>query len=186
MPTRAGCRCRLAIRSCIRRTMGPEVAEVMWAPAIRQRRDRPAARSPGAATASDLERAAVSRKKRASARVAARRLIREHDLPMKVSRRRLRQRAATVFTVYFSAPHRVDFRSPRPRSCWRRLGGRVELRQHRPARRSPADRAGSGSCGRDLCCSTFLKDFRAGLRADGQGPGPARSTRCASPGRAAG
>jgi cell fate regulator YaaT (PSP1 superfamily) len=49
---------------------GPEVAEVMWAP---QYVSEEIGRLPvlvGAATASDLERAAVSRKKRASARVA--------------------------------------------------------------------------------------------------------------------
>ena len=64
----------------------------------------------GAATASDLERAAVSRKKRASARVAARRLIREHDLPMKVSGvDYINDRNHTI--IYFTAPHRVDFRA---------------------------------------------------------------------------
>ena len=106
---------------------GPEVAEVMWAP---QYVSEEIGRLPvllGAATASDLERAAVSHKKRASARVAARRLIREHDLPMKVSGvDYVNDRNHT--TIYFTAPHRVDFRAL-VRDLSATLHGRVELRQ---------------------------------------------------------
>ena len=62
-----------------------------------------------------------------------------------------------VFTVYFSAPHRVDFRAL-VRDLAGRLGGRVELRQIGP-RDEARLQGGIGPCGRDLCCSTFLKDF---------------------------
>ena len=110
----------------------------------------------GAATASDLERAAVSRKKRASARVAAKRLIREHELPMKVSGvDYVNDRNHT--TIYFTAPHRVDFRAL-VRDLAATLHGRVELRQL-SARDEARLTGGIGSCGRELCCSTFLVDF---------------------------
>ena len=103
-----------------------------------------------------LERAAVSRKKRASARVAARRLIREHDLPMKVSGiDYINDRNHT--TIYFTAPHRVDFRAL-VRDLSATLHGRVELRQL-SARDEARLTGGLGSCGRELCCSTFLVDF---------------------------
>ena len=62
-----------------------------------------------------------------------------------------------VFTVYFSAPHRVDFRAL-VRDLAGRLGGRVELRQVGP-RDEARLQGGIGPCGRDLCCATFLKDF---------------------------
>jgi cell fate regulator YaaT (PSP1 superfamily) len=59
--------------------------------------------------------------------------------------------------VYFSAPHRVDFRAL-VRDVAGRLGGRVELRQIGP-RDEARLQGGIGPCGRDLCCATFLKDF---------------------------
>jgi len=62
-----------------------------------------------------------------------------------------------VFTVYFSAPHRVDFRAL-VRDLASRLSGRVELRQVGP-RDEARLQGGIGPCGRDLCCATFLKDF---------------------------
>ena len=63
---------------------GPEVAECVWAP---QWVDDEIAGLPvcaGLAGADDLARDESNRAKRAQARVAARRLIRDHRLPMKV------------------------------------------------------------------------------------------------------
>jgi cell fate regulator YaaT (PSP1 superfamily) len=135
---------------------GAEVAEVVWAP---QYVAEEVGRLPvliGDAGPADMERAAVSRKKRASARVAAKRLIREHDLPMKVSGvDYVNDRNHT--TIYFSAPHRVDFRAL-VRDLSATLHGRVELRQL-SARDEARLTGGIGSCGRELCCSTFLVDF---------------------------
>ena len=65
--------------------------------------------------------------------------------------------ATNVFTVYFSAPHRVDFRAL-VRDLASRLHARVELRQIGP-RDEARLQGGIGPCGRDLCCATFLKDF---------------------------
>ena len=62
-----------------------------------------------------------------------------------------------VFIVYFSAPHRVDFRAL-VRDLGGRLRARVELRQIGP-RDEARLQGGIGPCGRDLCCATFLKDF---------------------------
>ncbi len=89
---------------------GPEVAECVWAP---QWVDDDVEGLPvceGIATEDHLARDEVNRAKRAQARVTARRLIREHDLPMKVIGVDYVDKAP-VFTVYFSAPHRVDFRA---------------------------------------------------------------------------
>ena len=135
---------------------GPEVAEVMWAP---QWVSEEVGRLPvlaGMASEDDLAAAETSRKKRAAARVAARRLIREHELPMKLSGVDY-VTATGQTTIYFSAPHRVDFRAL-VRDLAATMGGRVELRQL-SARDEARLTGGIGSCGRELCCSTFLVDF---------------------------
>jgi cell fate regulator YaaT (PSP1 superfamily) len=88
--------------------------------------------------------------------VAARKLIREHDLPMKIVG--VDHVASTNHTtLYFSAPHRVDFRAL-VRDLAATLKCRVELRQL-SARDEARLVGGVGSCGRELCCSTFLVDF---------------------------
>ena len=59
--------------------------------------------------------------------------------------------------IYFTAAHRVDFRAL-VRDLSATLHSRVELRQL-SARDEAKLTGGLGSCGRDLCCSTFLVDF---------------------------
>jgi cell fate regulator YaaT (PSP1 superfamily) len=104
----------------------------------------------------DLAAVADARKKRARARVAAKRLIREHELPMKLSG--VDHVLSTNTTViYFSSEGRVDFRAL-VRDLGATLKGRVELRQL-SARDEARMIGGIGSCGRELCCSTFLVDF---------------------------
>jgi cell fate regulator YaaT (PSP1 superfamily) len=135
---------------------GPVVAQVMWAPQYVSDDVGGLPTLAGMAGADDLDAAATSRKKRATARVAARKLIREHGLPMKVSG--IDYFAATnQVTVYFTAAHRVDFRAL-VRDLSATLHGRVELRQL-SARDEAKLTGGIGSCGRELCCSTFLVDF---------------------------
>lgn len=135
--------------------VGPEVAEVMWAPQwVSDIGGLPILL--GMARASDLEAATVSRKKRAAVRVAAKRLIREHGLPMKLSGVDY-VTSSDEATVYFTAPHRVDFRSL-VRDLAATLNGRVHLRQL-SARDEARLTGGIGSCGRELCCATFLVDF---------------------------
>ena len=62
-----------------------------------------------------------------------------------------------MVVIYFTAPHRVDFRTLVGELA-RSLRARIDLRQvgSRDAARLVG---GLGNCGRDLCCATFLKDF---------------------------
>jgi cell fate regulator YaaT (PSP1 superfamily) len=135
---------------------GPEVAEVIWAP---QWVDEEIGGLPvcaGLAEDQHLSRDEANRQRRAEARVTARRLVREHGLPMKVIAVDYLDEP-NVFTIYFGAPHRVDFREL-VRDLAGRLRARVELRQIGP-RDEARLQGGIGPCGRDLCCATFLKDF---------------------------
>jgi len=135
---------------------GPEVAECIWAPQWVDDEITGLPVCAGLADDEDLGRDQASRSRRAEARVATRRLVREHELPMKIIG--VDYVAKTnVFTVYFSAPHRVDFRAL-VKDLASRLRARVELRQIGP-RDEARLQGGIGPCGRDLCCATFLKDF---------------------------
>ena len=137
---------------------GGEVAQVVWAPEW-SADDVGASAWPvlvGRAGDDDVDRAARSRRRRADLRVAAKRLIREHQLPMKVAG--VDHVVATAqSTVYFTAPHRVDFRGL-VRDLAATMGGKVELRQL-SARDEAKLTGGIGSCGRELCCSTFLVEY---------------------------
>jgi cell fate regulator YaaT (PSP1 superfamily) len=135
---------------------GAEVAQVMWAPEWVSEDIGPLPQLLGPAGVDDLDRADTNRKRRAAARVASRRLIREHGLPMKVSGIDYATESKQT-TIYFTAPHRIDFRAL-VRDLSATLNGRVELRQL-SARDEARLTGGIGSCGRELCCSTFLVDF---------------------------
>jgi cell fate regulator YaaT (PSP1 superfamily) len=135
---------------------GPEVAECVWAPQWVDDEITGLPVCEGLASEEDLSRDDVNRSRRAEARVASRRLAREHDLPMKIIGVDYLDRS-NVFTVYFSAPQRVDFRGL-VKDLASRLRARVELRQIGP-RDEARLQGGIGPCGRDLCCATFLKDF---------------------------
>jgi cell fate regulator YaaT (PSP1 superfamily) len=135
---------------------GPEVAEVIWAPQYVDDEITGLPVCAGLATDEHLSRDEANRTRRAEGRVVARRLVREHDLPMKVVAVDYVD-SPDVFTIYFSAPKRVDFRAL-VRDLAARLRARVELRQIGP-RDEARLQGGIGPCGRDLCCATFLKDF---------------------------
>ena len=135
---------------------GPEVAECIWAPQWVSDEIDGLPVCAGLATDEHLTRNEANRARRAEGRVVARRLIREHGLPMKVIATDYVD-TGNVLTVYFSAPHRVDFRAL-VRDLAARLRVRVELRQIGP-RDEARLQGGIGPCGRDTCCSTFLKDF---------------------------
>ena len=135
---------------------GNEVAECVWAPQYVSEDVGGLPLLAGIATKDDVSRDERNRRRRADSKVAAKRLIREHGLPMKIvgvdyvaARNRV--------TIYFSAEGRVDFRAL-VRDLAKTLGARVELRQI-GARDSARVQGGIGPCGRDLCCATFLKDF---------------------------
>jgi cell fate regulator YaaT (PSP1 superfamily) len=135
---------------------GPEVAECVWAPQWVGEDTMGMPVLAGLAGPDDLDRDALIRRRKADARVAAKRLVREHKLPMKIVGVD-HVPATNRTTIYFSAPQRIDFRSL-VRDLGATLTCRVELRQLSP-RDEARVQGGIGSCGRDLCCATFLKDF---------------------------
>jgi cell fate regulator YaaT (PSP1 superfamily) len=140
---------------------GPEVAECVWAAEWVSEDTAGVPQLLGLAETNDMRRDELMRKRKAEAKVAAKRLIREHELPMKVvAVDHVLESPGTSggrTTIYFTAPHRVDFRSL-VRDLGATLHCRVELRQL-SARDSARVQGGIGSCGRDLCCATFLTDF---------------------------
>jgi cell fate regulator YaaT (PSP1 superfamily) len=139
---------------------GAEVAECVWAAQWVDEDTSGFPQVAGLADERDLRRDELLRKRKAEAKVAAKKLIKAHDLPMKVVAvdHVLDQGGiGSRTTIYFTAPHRVDFRSL-VRDLGATLRCRVELRQL-SARDSARVQGGIGSCGRDLCCATFLTDF---------------------------
>ncbi len=86
-----------------------------------------------------------------------RRTIERMNLPMKLVDVEWQFDRSKV-TFYFTAEHRVDFRQL-VRDLAGRFRTRVELRQI-GARDEAARLGGIGSCGRELCCSTWLEEFR--------------------------
>jgi cell fate regulator YaaT (PSP1 superfamily) len=135
---------------------GPEVAECVWAPQWVSEEIGGLPVCAGPATDENLTRDEDNRRRRAEGRSIAKRLIRKHELPMKVIGVDYLDHE-NVFKIYFSAPHRVDFRAL-VRDLARNMKARVELRQIGP-RDEARLQGGIGPCGRDLCCATFLKDF---------------------------
>jgi cell fate regulator YaaT (PSP1 superfamily) len=140
---------------------GPEVAECVWAAQWVSEETSGFPQVVGLAGGDDMRRDELMRKRKAEAKVAAKRLIREHDLPMRVVAvdhvLESTSGSGGRTTIYFTAPHRVDFRAL-VRDLGATLHCRVELRQL-SARDSARVQGGIGSCGRDLCCATFLTDF---------------------------
>jgi len=86
---------------------------------------------------------------------ATREVIAKHDLPMHLvaaeytlDRKKLR--------IYFTAPHRVDFRALL-RDLAGRFGTRIELRQM-GARDEARLKGGIGRCGLQICCNRYLHE----------------------------
>jgi cell fate regulator YaaT (PSP1 superfamily) len=89
---------------------------------------------------------------------AVRNLIRERRLPMKLVKVE-HAFDGTKATVYFFAENRVDFREL-VRDLANRLRMRVEMKQI-GARDETKLVGGLGPCGRELCCSSWLREFHA-------------------------
>ncbi len=107
-------------------------------------------------TSQDLEKYFANRKKEFDAYQFCRKKIIEHQLTMKLVDVEY-QFDGNKITFYFTAEKRVDFRE-----LVKELASvykvRIELRQI--GVRDEAKRIGGfGSCGRKLCCTTFLKEF---------------------------
>jgi cell fate regulator YaaT (PSP1 superfamily) len=139
---------------------GPEVAECVWPPQWVSEDIGGLPACEGMATPDDLARDDANRAIRADAKRTAKRLIREHGLPMKVVGVDYTERRADIdrlVTIYFSAPQRVDFRAL-VRELASALRARIDLRQL-GERDEARVQGGIGPCGRELCCATFLQDF---------------------------
>ncbi len=152
---------RVGDRVLVPTESGPEVAECIWAPEWVTDggfTDLPVCVGP--AEAEHLDRDADHRRRRAQAKLVAKKLIRAADLPMKVVGVDYVDSGDAVdqlTVIYFTAPHRVDFRAL-VGDLARALRSRIDLRQV-GSRDGARLTGGLGSCGRDLCCATFLKDF---------------------------
>lgn len=145
---------------------GDEVAQCVWAPESVQEGFESLPVCPGPATEADLLRDRVNRDVRANAVRVAKDLIAKHHLPMKVVGVDFLDRSSQfdrLVAVYYTAPHRVDFRGLLG-DLARALDSRIDLRQV-GARDAARLIGGVGSCGRELCCTTFLTDFEpVGMR----------------------
>ncbi len=108
------------------------------------------------ANTEDLQCADEFKQREGEAMVECTRLIEKLKMPMKLISTEYNIDGSRL-TVYFSAESRVDFREL-VRDLSRSLKVRVEMRQI-----GPRDEAkllgGFGSCGRPLCCASFLGEF---------------------------
>ncbi|MEM6645617.1 MAG: regulatory iron-sulfur-containing complex subunit RicT [Bacteroidota bacterium] len=109
------------------------------------------------ATLTDMEQAETNKEREAETFLIGRQTIDRMDLPMKLVDVEWQFDSKKV-TFYFTADNRVDFRQL-VRELARRFKTRVELRQI-GARDEAARLGGIGSCGRELCCSTWLEEFK--------------------------
>lgn len=86
----------------------------------------------------------------------AKRIIDDFNLEMKLADVEF-QGDKSKATFYYTADKRVDFREL-IREYSRQFGVRVEMRQI-GVRQEAAKIGGIGSCGRELCCSTWMTEF---------------------------
>ncbi len=105
----------------------------------------------------DIEKWENNKEEEADAFYVGRKAIDKLDLPMKLVDVEW-QFDHKKITFYFTADHRVDFRRL-VRDLASTFRTRVELRQI-GARDEAARLGGIGSCGRELCCSTWLQEFK--------------------------
>lgn len=106
----------------------------------------------------ELDRWAEARGMESDTMIEARGLAKELNLQMKISDVEY-QADRSKATFFYTADDRVDFRELIKRLA-ERFKIRVEMRQI-GARQEAGRLGGIGSCGRELCCSTWLSDFRS-------------------------
>lgn len=106
----------------------------------------------------DMERLQEARSMEKSTMVRARVIARTLDLDMKIGDIEY-QGDKRKATFYYTAEGRVDFREL-IRHFAKEFRVKIEMRQI-GARQESARIGGIGSCGRELCCSTWLSDFKS-------------------------
>jgi cell fate regulator YaaT (PSP1 superfamily) len=108
------------------------------------------------ATDDDLVREEKNRAREAEAFSIAQTMIAERELPMRLVRAEYSFDASRV-TFFFFSETRVDFREL-VKDLAHKLKSRIEMRQI-GVRDVARMIGGFGPCGRELCCSAFLKNF---------------------------
>lgn len=124
----------------------------------RTREDRVVNKVIRPASERDMEKMGEARKLEKPAMVRARVIARSLDLEMKIGDVEYQsdQRKATF---YYTADGRVDFREL-VRQYAKEFRVKIEMRQI-GSRQESGRIGGIGSCGRELCCSTWLTDFKS-------------------------
>jgi len=110
------------------------------------------------ASQKDIDIWTKAREREEPMKVRARQLAIELKLKMKISDIEF-QGDASKATFYYTAEERVDFRQL-IKEFAKEFSIRIEMRQI-GFRQEAARLGGIGSCGRELCCSTWLTDFRS-------------------------
>lgn len=110
------------------------------------------------ATQKDIDVWQEVREKEERIKTRAREIAIRLNLSMKISDVEF-QGDASKATFYYTADDRVDFRQL-IKEFAREFNTRIEMRQI-GLRQEAARLGGIGSCGRELCCSTWLTDFRS-------------------------
>ena len=109
-------------------------------------------------TQEEIDKWHTARKLEDDTMFASRRIVQEAKLDMKVSDVEY-QGDGSKATFYYTSEERIDFRDLL-RSMAQQFGVRIDMKQI--GSRQEAGRIGGiGSCGRELCCSTWLTDFRS-------------------------
>lgn len=110
------------------------------------------------ASSNDIEKWDVAKSKEADTMLQARVIARSLDLSMKISDVEY-QGDGKKAIFYYTAESRIDFREL-IRQLAEKFKVKIEMKQI--GMRQEASRLGGiGSCGRELCCSTWLTDFRS-------------------------
>ncbi|WP_405574784.1 stage 0 sporulation family protein [Winogradskyella sp. Asnod2-B02-A] len=110
------------------------------------------------ASQKDIDIWSEARDKEEPMKVKARQFAIDLNLKMKISDIEF-QGDASKATFYYTAEERVDFREL-IKVFAREFRTRIEMKQV-GFRQEAARLGGIGSCGRELCCSTWLTDFRS-------------------------
>lgn len=110
------------------------------------------------ATDKDLELMEQNKAREAEAVIRSRAITKQLNLDMKISEVEI-QADGRKATFFYIADDRVDFREL-IKVLAREFKVKVEMRQI-GARQEAAKVGGIGSCGRELCCSSWLTDFKS-------------------------
>ncbi|WP_370900875.1 PSP1 domain-containing protein [Chryseobacterium gossypii] len=106
----------------------------------------------------DIEVWQEARKKEDNVKIEARKIAQKLGLEMKVTDVEYQGDASKV-TFYYTADNRVDFRQL-IKDYAAAFRTKIDMKQI-GFRQEAAKVGGIGSCGRELCCSTWLTDFRS-------------------------